>query len=349
MEDFMSEVCVTGDFLENLCVGESVQAYAPVRSKQNAAIRKKEKKEIPVFFAADENYLPFLDVCLRSVKEKASKKYNYKIYVLNSGVSGRSAERIMKLDDAGFSISFVDVSERLQEVSKFFQLRDYYTSAIYYRLFIVGLFPQYDKALYLDCDTVMLGDVSELYNYELGNNLIGAVADSAVAAVPEFQKYTKQVLGIDGNKYFNSGVILMNLKQFRAENFYENFYKLLKSYRFVVAPDQDCLNLLCKNKVKYLSDTWNRMPIHGQCKDVPKLIHYNLTMKPWHYDDVMYREYFWQYAEKSEFYQEILAHRAAFTPAMAARDAEGAKNLIVLADAEADREDNYYRLYGDKQ
>ena len=310
-----------------------------------ACCAKAKKQEIPVFFAADENYLPFLDVCLRSLKENASKKYAYKIYVLSSGVRESATERLMKQEEKDFTIEFVDVTKHLEEVSQFFQLRDYYTGAIYYRLFICGMFPQYDKALYMDCDTVLLGDVAELYNTELGDNLIGAVVDSAVASVKEFQDYTKAVLDIDGDKYFNSGVILMNLKKFREVNFYDKFYHILKSYDFVVAPDQDVLNLICKDKVLFLDEVWNRMPIHGEYGAAPKLIHYNLTMKPWHYDDVLYQEYFWRYAKQSEYYEDILANQKAFTPEMAQKDADGARCLIELCVKEAASDDNYYCRY----
>ena len=334
--------------LNNSTAVERKAAVIMPQVKTPAKIAKAERKIIPVFFASDDNYAPFLDVAMRSLKENASKNYVYKIYVLHSGMKRGNADKIMILDDENFSVSFVDVSEKLAEVQEFMQLRDYYTSAIYYRLFIVGMFPQYDKAVYLDSDTVTLGDVGELYSYELGNNLIGAVADGAVASVPAFREYTKKALGVDGGKYFNSGVIVMNLKKFRAEKFYQKFYDLLKSYQFTVAPDQDCLNILCKGRVRYFAEAWNRMPQGVNRGGAPKLIHYNLAQKPWHYDDILYQEYFWEYAKKSPFYEDIKANRAAFTPEMAARDELGGKNLVKLALKEAESEKNYYRLYGEK-
>ena len=313
-----------------------------VRKRRRMAA-KTQREVVPVFFAADDNYLPFLDVAIASCKENACKKYDYRIYVLHSGINGKKAEAVMRLADEHFKILFVDVSERLAKIADCLRLRDYYTSAIYYRLFIVGMFPEYDKAVYLDCDTVVLGDVSELYFTDLKRNLIGAVADGVVSAVPVFCEYTQKALGIEGGKYFNSGVIVMNLKYFRKENFYQAFYDILSSYEFRVAPDQDCLNLLCKNKVHYFHDGWNRMPQAVNVSSAPiKLVHYNLAQKPWHYDGVKYEEYFWEYAKKSVFYQEIVAQKEAFTPEMAARDEAGGAALLALAKAEAERGDNYY-------
>ena len=84
------------------------------------------------------------------------------MYVLHSGVSENYYEKIMRFSEEGFEISFVDVSQRLQEISSLLHMRDYYTCTTYFRIFIAGMFPQYDKALYLDCDTVILGDISAL-------------------------------------------------------------------------------------------------------------------------------------------------------------------------------------------
>ena len=316
-----------------------------MRSGEKAMAAKEKRETVPVFFASDDNYLPFLDVALSSVKANASKKFDYKIFVLHSGIKGKNAEKVMRLSDDGFQIRFVDVADHLKKIAKFLQLRDYYTSAIYYRLFIVGMFPQLDKAVYLDCDTVVLGDISELYFTDLKENLIGAVADGAVASVPVFSKYTKEVLGIEGKNYFNSGVIVMNLKKFREVDFYGAFCEMLAGYDFRVAPDQACLNLLCKDKVYYFSEAWNRMPQGVANGEEAKLVHYNLAQKPWHYKGVKYEEYFWQYAKNSVFYPQISAQLQAFTPEMARRDQEGGENLLKLAQSESEREDNYYRRY----
>lgn len=83
------------------------------------------------------------------------------------------------------------------------------------------------------------------------------------------------------------------------------------------------------------------MPIGG--KGNPKLIHYNLTMKPWHYTGVLYQEYFWQFAEKTEFLADIRKALASFTPEMAKRDEESSKKLIALAQQEAENPRNYIR------
>lgn len=303
-------------------------------------------QSVPLFFAVDENYLPYLAVALRSLKDNASRNRTYAVRVLHAGIDGRAADRICSLGDDWFTVEFVDVSDRLRVIAEKLQLRDYYTCTTYYRIFIAEMFPDLHKALYLDSDTVILSDIAELYDHDLGDNLVGAVTDETVSDVPEFCDYVKDALGIQPQKYFNAGILLMNLQKFREEGFYEKFNDLLHRYKFSVAQDQDYLNVLCGGRVTYLPSEWNKMPIPSRRAQPPKLIHYNLTRKPWHYADVLYREYFWEYALKTEFFDEIMEVRDGFTAEHAQRDAACERRLVALAAEEAQNPANYIRTYG---
>ena len=243
---------------------------------------KKEKKVIPVFFAADDKYVPFLAVTLQSIKEHSSSDDEYRIYVLHAGVSDDGSDKIKKFESENFKVYFVDVADRLAVLSEELHLRDYYSCATYFRIFIAMMFPEYDKAIYLDSDIAVRCDLAEYFDTELGDNYVAGVPDGAVGAVPVFKEYTKHVLGIDAENYFNAGVLLLNLKALRDEDFYGKFSALLKKYKFVVAQDQDYLNVICKGRVKFLADEWTAMPVGGETprlKD-PKIIHYNLTINP---------------------------------------------------------------------
>lgn len=304
-------------------------------------IKKEEYKNVvPVFYAADNNYLPYLGVALAALRESGNAENYYKVHVLYFGTLGEDKEKILAMQRENFSVEFYDMTEKIAQIEHLIHCRDYYTCAIYFRLFIPDTFPQYDKAVYLDCDTIILNDVAKLYERELGDNLVGAVADQAVAATPAFCDYVKYALGIAPEKYFNSGVLTLNLKKLREMNFYSAFFNLLASYRFTVAPDQDCLNILCKDRVLYYDKSWNAMPVAGRMQ-TPNLVHYNFCKKPWHYSGIVYEEYFWQFANQSEFFDVIAARRASFTPLKESRDDEGAVKLIALAQAEADSPNNY--------
>ena len=65
-----------------------------------------------------------------------------------------------------------------------------------------------------------------------------------------------------------------------------------------------------------------------------KLVHYNLAFKPWHFEDVTYHEYFWKYAEQTEFYDEIMKIRDSYTEEEKFKDREAEKQLVELATKE---------------
>lgn len=303
------------------------------------------KPTVSLFFAADENYLPYLAVSLCSVKAHADKSRKYVVTVLHSGIGKDAADRITQMSEANFTVRFSDVSKKLAALGNKLQLRDYYTCTTYYRIFIAEMFPELDKALYIDSDTVVLSDIGELFDCDLGDNLVGGIPDETVGVTPIFRTYVQQTLGVPADDYFNAGVLLMNLKAFRKENFYDKFVDLLGKYRFTVAQDQDYLNVLCKSRVLYVSPLWNKMPILSPDAQTPKLIHYNLTRKPWHYKGVPYCEYFWEYAQKTDYYEEIAAVLENYGEDRKKADAACEQSLLRLAQSESVRLDNYRRVY----
>lgn len=297
----------------------------------------KEVNEIPVFFAVDNGYIPFLGVALKSLIDNTSKKNKYAIKILYTSVTEENKARIKKYEKENISIEFVDLNKQLEEIKEKLYTRNYFSNTTYYRLFIPELYPEYDKAVYIDSDTICLADIADLYNVDMEDNLIAAVPDGAVQTIDPFKDYVERVVGVaDYNKYFNAGVIVMNLKELRKYKFEEKFIYMLGKIRFEVAQDQDYLNRLCKGRVKIIDYSWNRMPIMGKRDGDINLIHYNLGAKPWYFDDVLYKEYFWKYAEKTEFYNEIKEIGAKYTDADKEKDDANSAKLIELAQKETD-------------
>ena len=221
-----------------------------------------EKKIIPIFFAIDDGYIPFFAVALKSLIENSSKENMYVIKVLYVNISEENQARIKKFEQENVSIEFVNLNYYINKVKDQLYTRDYYTQSTYFRLFIPELYPQYDKALYLDGDIVVLSDVANLYNIDLGDNLVAATPDGAVQTTKVFQEYVEKVVGLaDYNNYFNAGILVMNLDELRKFNFHEKFLYLLKTVKYSVAQDQDYLNRLCKGRTKIIPDTWDRMPM----------------------------------------------------------------------------------------
>ena len=329
------------------------QIDTPLYDKRGGSVKGKnstgEKKGIiPLFFATDDNYLPFLSVTLQSLWENSSHDYDYKIYVLHAGVRKDFEEKIMRFSKAGFEVTFTDVTEPLKEISAHLHLRDYYTNTTYFRVFIAQMFPQYDKALYLDCDTVILGDISALYNYDLGDNLIAGAPCEGVNSFEVYREYVRKVDGLDPDYFFNAGVVLMNLKAFREENFYGQFADLLQKYQFRLIQDEDYLNVLCQDRVLRLPRAWNKTPVGKDLlpREDLRIVHYLMTWKPWRYADIPYGEYFWEYAKQTEFYEYLTDIFDASTQEVEGKDRLQEGNLQSLARSEIAREDGYFTMYG---
>ncbi len=286
-------------------------------------------KEIPIFFSTDDNYIPYLDVAIASLIDNASKDYNYRIIILNTGLKAENTAQIMTNRCRGFEIEFFDLSQYIENIKNLFKNIYHFSVATYYRLFIASLFKQYDKIVYLDCDIVVLGDISKLYNTPLGDNILGAVADPHVSSTKEFRDYAKIAVGVDPDSYFNAGVLVINLDAFRKNRIEEKFVHLISTYNFdVLDPDQAYLNHLCKDKVYYLSCGWNKIPSPIACEEKKNLVHYALYRKPWQYDDVADGEYFWNYAEKSSFYHQILKNKVSFGEKEKAEKEAAANDII---------------------
>ena len=297
----------------------------------------KNKNIIPVFFAVDDGYIPFLGIALKSLIDNASDENKYQIKILYTNVSGENIRRIKKYEKENINIEFVDLNKQFEDIKEKLYTRNYFSNTTYYRLFIPELYPEYKKAIYIDSDTICLTDIANLYNIDMENNLIAGVPDGAIQAIDVFKDYVERVVGVsDYNNYFNAGIIVMNLEELRKYKFQDKFIYMLGKVRFEVAQDQDYMNRLCKGRVKLLDFSWNRMPIMGKQSGDINIIHYNLGAKPWYFDDVLYQEHFWKYAKKTDFYNEIKEIGEKYTEADKEKDDANSAKLIELAQIETD-------------
>jgi len=128
-----------------------------------------------------------------------------------------------------------------------------YTIAASYRLLLPDLLPYYDKVLYIDCDMIFRNDLSELYQtIDLADNYMAGVFEATL----EVQQAHMQAIGCAPGTYINSGLLLMNLKQLRADGMVAKFLEAAKE-EGLEFPDQDVINQLCKGRIIGLSPFWN--------------------------------------------------------------------------------------------
>lgn len=304
-----------------------------------------KKAEIPIFFACDEGFVKYTMVSMKSIMENADRSRKYHIYILHMGITEATQAKVLAMADEEFAIDFVDVTDKMKSIADKLPIRDYYSNTTYFRLFIPDMFPQYRKALYIDSDTIVVGNIAELYDHKLGKLYAGVCPDRVVAQTDILGDYVEKVLGVKRTRYFNAGVMLMNCSQFRENHLLDEFLEMLHVYLFVVAQDQDYLNLICKDQVLYMEPKWNAQ-VFGELacpEEEVGLFHFNMAAKPWHYEDCRLAEYFWKYAKMTVDYDAIKEGLANYTDEQRRNDSVSGEKLIRLAVSEINREDNYLR------
>ena len=204
---------------------------------------------IPLAIAFTPNYFVQAATTLRSVLDASPNGQFRVVCLLTEEIPQRMQDELKRMGGGRLELEYAPLKGRLQGV----YIDPRYTEAASLRLLLPELLPELDKILYLDCDIIVRQDLTRLWNEtDLGDNYLAAVYEAAI----EGQAERFRALGCDPAKYFNSGFLLMNLKQMRAEHVSE---KLLEACRvpYLEFPDQDALNQVCQGRVLPLSPFYN--------------------------------------------------------------------------------------------
>ena len=298
---------------------------------------------VPIFYACDDRFLKYTIVSLASMIENASKDCQYHVHILHTGIPEASQQKVFAMQNENFTVTFENVSDYLESISDRLPIRHYYTKTTYYRFFIAEMFPQYKKAIYIDSDTIVQGDIRRLYETELGDCYVGACHEQAMVQVDAYGTYVERVVGVSRYSYFNAGVMLINCEQFRRKRILDLFIRYLGVYNFVVTQDEDYLNLICKGHVRLLDQLWNTELTDGleYSYDVRDayVLHYIMANKPWHYHQCRMADVFWSYADKTVVAPELRAELAAYTDEERERDRLSGENLYQMALEETAKAD----------
>ena len=297
-------------------------------------------KVVPVFLAINNAYAPYAAAAMHSLTQKCDKNRYYKVIILHDGLSLASRVRLRSLVTRNVAIQFRKISHSLylKAVIKYCAREkgagDFFSSAVYYyRFFIPRLFPMYEKGVYIDSDTILTGDIGELFDVELSEDeVLAAMVDPKVTAVPEFRDYVDKAVGVPHDEYVNSGVMLMDFKKMRKMHYLSEMVELIEKYNAdLVAPDQDYLNVILRGKIKHLDTCWNTEPAEN-LPEGTRLVHFNLFNKPWHYTDVPCEKLFWNAAKGTGFYGDLKRQQTAFDEIKQKEDHEKVAALIKKAE-----------------
>ncbi|MBR2998363.1 glycosyltransferase family 8 protein [Candidatus Saccharibacteria bacterium] len=279
----------------------------------------KKTKVVPIFLTINSKYAPYAAASINSLTKHLDPKRYYRVIILHDGLNWANRVRLRSLVTKNCAIQFKKITRSLylKAIIKYCSKRkgeaDFFSAAVYYyRFFIPRLFPMYNKCVYIDSDTILLDDIGELFDTELGDNVAAAMVDPKVDVIKEFRDYVNNAVGVPYKEYVNDGVIVMDLKKMRKMHYLSTMVAMIDEYDAdLVAPDQDYFNVICRGKIKHLPACWNAEPVeklpHGT-----KLVHFNLFNKPWHYKDVPSEKIFWNAAMGTGFYGDLKRQQEAF-------------------------------------
>lgn len=263
------------------------------------------KHRIPLVVAFTQDYLLPASVMLLSVLQSSPIEASYEVICLPSTPLSDKDLAALSLIDGGtgrLQFRFLELNDELEGV----YVDPKYTAAANYRLIVADLLPEYDKAIYLDCDIIVRNDLSKLYNeVNLSGLYIGAVAEASTDWQIE-----RMPQGCQPGKYINSGFLVMNLALMRQDGISAKLIEALK-VPYLEFPDQDALNIVMAGKIMYLppyyngirsfflpayrdiflkyynEEDWNRIAEHGT-------IHYT-GEKPWRAYTYLFEEWWRMY------------------------------------------------------
>ncbi len=267
---------------------------------------------IPVAYAPDDKYVWLTLISMVSVAENTKQKIDF--IILYSYLSDESMKILDFINTYEHCrISYIQIN---MNIFKNFKNASWVTVQAWFRVLIPSIFNYTNKAIYLDCDTMLRGDIKEFYDIDIDDVLVGAVTD-----IWNIKSNAKR-LKMKSDSYFNSGVLLINCKKWREENLFEKIKQNAIDNPDIKHGDQDTLNFVIDENKKvlskrynYLETWWNNyykeyegddLTDYEQSAQDPLIVHFT-AFKPYEPKSRhSRRKEWWNYAKKTPYYTKLL-------------------------------------------
>lgn len=216
-------------------------------------------EKLNVVYACDDNYAPYACVSICSLLENNKDFDCIDIYVVVSNVSKKNIEKFqLQVKRYNANLILVDASKIISEIIRL-GIPEYRGSyATNFRLFFNKYIKEdVDRFFYLDCDTIIEGSLYEISHRDMENYCAFVVQDAMTCEY-------KGLIGFkESDPYFNAGVMLINVKNWKKYNCSNLMIQHIKNERAAYCnPDQDLLNIVLKGKVKFVEPEYNYQPLH---------------------------------------------------------------------------------------
>lgn len=286
-----------------------------------------------ILLSINKQYIKVAAVLIRSIMENNEDSFVF--YILHDDIEPNDQMvlcEIIQDYSNRFSLKFCLIKDNtFKTIDKIGSNR--WPKTVYYRLLAPYILDEsVDRILYLDADMIVNGKLNELYNIDFSNNLVAMCEDTFVN---DYVEYNKRLDIPSYRIYYNSGMVLMNLKQIRMCVEQAKIYELADSkYDQLLFPDQDILNILfndaCIN-VDYRK--YNFICSYQRESDEKLLLHSKNAIifhfaggkhhKPWEMEYVgNFFEIYWKYAKgvwgeelykktymRNKYFKQIIKHK----------------------------------------
>ncbi len=275
---------------------------------------------IDIALGFDGRYAPHAGTVVSSIVRNAPGAA-FRFFMLHMNVAPEMKARVESVAP-GAEFRWIEVGE--DDLPAHAE-RGHFNRTILFRLGLETLAPaDCSRVIYIDSDMVVLGDVRELWNADLGANAMGAIVDGYVEGGEFAQRWD---LPHTGERYFNSGLLVIDLAKVREQKLFS------RTLDFVVAhdtkllfSDQDALNHVFWGRWTPLDPVWNVQKFLNREEQVqelagkaPKLVHFTGTRKPWMAD--IWHPWAWLYwdAVRHTPFKDDVAREFGVTPLHRAR------------------------------
>ena len=203
-------------------------------------------KEVPVSYGLNNDiYFPTL-VSITSILLNANNNTYYKIYILvssNRTQFSNENKRKFKHLERKYKMCKIFIIEINDKIFSFAKLGKYPTPT-YYRIIIARLLPNEKRIIYIDGDTLILRDLTEMIYLKMNNKIIMGFIDHGDSLSKKYN--------LKSHIYITAGVLLINLEVIRKENITEKFFDSMKKNKFMNQQDQSLINLVLNEKIGLL-------------------------------------------------------------------------------------------------
>lgn len=246
---------------------------------------------INICFSCDNNYAKHLCCTIKSLVESNDEYFN--IIILDGGINTKTQQYIKLLAGEKSTIEFIKLDNEKFKNCPLTQETFHINSLSTYYRFLLASICNWDKILYLDCDIIINKSIKEFYNTNIDDYYFAGVED--ILSVENCER-----LGL--NKYCNAGVMLINLALWRKDNIETKLFDwCINNKEKIKWQDQDVLNVVLQEKIKYVDDIYNAQVAEGEfarikyfnsIADKAAIIHYVTCFKPWLFSDFKINRYY---------------------------------------------------------